>query len=232
MVAQPATVASSGARAPPTMTAVPTPDDDVTTTDDLAPGAESMTAVMPGRIELDACLGPGRSDSRRLLGAWFVKKSFYWMFFGGAAFASVIHFVERVENDFRVNYRSPESVEHGLLSAWVFVVAAVLIRVAIAWVALALAYPLARAREVHLEPRTGWNRHYATFSDRYKVAKAFRALRWTHHVRQVALDRVSPGPSWWRRLDPILDIVNVLGVVSFIAAGLAFTTISITDLLL
>lgn len=183
------------------------------------------------RVELEACLQPGRADSRRLLIAWFVKKSFWWMFFGGAAFASLVHFIERVENEFQVNYRSPESVEHGLLSAWAFVVLAVLIRVAMAWVAVALAYPLARAHEFELEPRTGWNRHYATMSDRYKVAKAFRALRWTHHVRQVALDRVSPGPGWWRRMDPILDVVNVVGVIAFIVTHLTLSAISITDLL-
>ena len=184
------------------------------------------------RIELDACLLPGRLDSRRLLVLWFVKKSFWWMFFGGAALASVVHFVERVENDFQVNYRSPESVEHGLLSAWAFVVLAVLLRIAVAWIALALAFPLARAHETDLAPRTGWNRHYATLSDRYKVAKAFRALRWTHHVRQVALDRVSPGPGWWRRLDPILDVANVVGVAALILTGLTLTTVSVADLMM
>ena len=195
-------------------------------------GGQDPAHGLMQRIELAACLQPGRADSARLLVTWFVKKSFWWMFFGGIALASVVHFVERVDNEFQVNYRSPESVEHGLLSAWVFVVLAVLLRVAIAWVAVALAFPLARAHEIGLPPRTGWNRHYATLSDRYKVAKAFRALRWTHHVRQVALDRVSPGPGWWRRLDPILDVVNVVGVVAFVVAGLALTTVSVTDLLL
>lgn len=186
----------------------------------------------PPRIELDACLQAGRADSRRLLVAWFVKKSFWWMFFGGAALASAVHFVEQVDNEFRVNYRSPESVEQGLLSAWMLVVLAVLLRIAIAWIALALALPLALAHEVGLAPRTGWNRHYATLSDRYKVAKAYRALRWTHHVRQVALDRVSRGPGWWRRLDPILDVANVVGVVAFVVAGMTFTTLSIADLMM
>lgn len=194
--------------------------------------AETELTVADGpRIELGACLMPGRADSRRLLIAWFIKKSFWWMFFGGAAFASLVHFVERVENEFRVNYQSPESVEHGLLSAWIFVVLAVLIRIAVAWVAVALAYPLAHAHEFDLEPRTGWNRHYATLSDRYKVAKAFRALRWTHHVRQVALDRVSPGPGWWRRMDPILDVVNVIGVGVFVITGLTLSTVSVADML-
>ena len=94
---------------------------------DARPHSADGEAVAPDdrrRIELDACLLPGRADSRRLLLAWFVKKSFWWMFFGGTAVASVVHFVERVDNEFQVNYRSPESVEHGLLSAWVFVVLA------------------------------------------------------------------------------------------------------------
>ena len=181
----------------------------------------TVTTERPGpdtglRIDPVACLGPERSDARRLLVVWFVKKSFYWMFFGGAAFASVVHAVERVDNDLQVRISSPDSVTSGLFSAAGFVVLALIVRLAIGWVALALAYPLARSHDAALEPRTGWNRHWGTFSDRYKVAKAFRLLRWTHHVRQVALDRVAPGPSWWRRVDPILDVVNVLAMVGFL----------------
>ena len=215
----------------PTSPGVPL-DVPVETSRPTRPAAADAAHVLSRRISLEACLQPGRADSRRLLVAWFVKKSFWWSFFGGAALASVVHFVERVENEFQVDYRSPESVEHGLLSAWVFVVAAVLLRVAIGWIAVALAYPLARAHEIGLAPRTGWNRHYATVSDRYKVAKAFRDLRWTHHVRQVALDRVSPGPGWWRRLDPTLDVVNVIGVVAFIITALTLATVSVTDLMM
>ena len=168
------------------------------------------------RIDPAACLGPGRNDARRLLIVWFVKKSFYWMFFGGSAFASVVHAVERVDNDLQVRLTSPDSVTSSLFSAAAFVVLALIIRLAIGWVALGLAYPLARSHDAALEPRTGRNRHWATFSDRYKVAKAFRLLRWTHHVRQVALDRIAPGPSWWRRVDPILDVLNVVAVVGFL----------------
>jgi hypothetical protein len=209
-----------------------TETDNPTSANEMAPGGDEAAQGVPPRIELDACLRPGRADARRLLVAWFVKKSFWWMFFGGAALASVVHFVEQVDNEFEVNYRSPESVQHGLLSAWMLVVLAVLLRVAIAWVALALAFPLARAHEAGLTPRTGWNRHYATLSDRYKVAKAFRALRWTHHVRQVALDRVASGSRWWRRLDPTLDIVNVFGVVACVLTAMSLATISLTELVL
>lgn len=201
--------------------------------DDGATDVEVTASRWPSqRIELDACLLPGKGDSVRLLLAWFVKKSFWWMFFGGAAFASLVHFVERVENEFNVSYTSPESVQAGLLSAWAPVVLAVLIRLAMGWVGVVLAYPLARAHDRGLPARTCWNRHYATMSDRYKVAKAFRNLRWTHNVRQVALDRVAPGrPSWWRRWDPIIDVLNVIGVIAFILATSTIATIDFTELM-
>lgn len=179
------------------------------------------------RIDPSACLEPGRKDARRLLVVWFVKKSFWWMFFGGSAFAAVVHAVERVDNDLQVRLSSPDTVRSGLLSAYALVVIAVLVRLVIGWVALGLAYPLSRSHDAVLEPRTGWNRHWGTFSDRYKVAKAYRLLRWTHHVRQAALDRVAPGPSWWRRLDPILDVVNVLAVIGFFVTTVVISAIQV-----
>ena len=179
------------------------------------------------RIDPNVCLRPGRQDARRLLIVWFVKKSFWWMFFGGSAFAAIVHAVERVDNDLQVRLSSPDTVKSGLLSAYALVVLAILVRLVIGWVALGLAYPLARSHDAVLEPRTGWNRHYGTFSDRYKVAKAYRLFRWTHHVRQVALDRVAPGPSWWRRLDPILDVVNVLAVIGFFVTTIVISVIQV-----
>ena len=179
------------------------------------------------RIDPIACIGPGREDARRLLVVWFVKKSFVWMLFGGSAVAAVVHAVERVDNDFEVRLSSPDSVVSGLLSAYALVVLALLIRIVIGWVALAFAYPLARSHDAVLEPRTGWNRRWGTFSDRYKVAKAYRLLRWTHHVRQVAIDRVAPGPSWWRRVDPILDVANVAAVIGFLVTTFVVTWIQV-----
>ncbi len=180
------------------------------------------------RIDPGVCIGPGRKDARRLLVTWFAKKSFMWMLFGGSALAAVVHAIERTDNELQVSLTSPDSVLSGLLSAFALVVLALLLRLVIGWVALGFAYPLARAHDAVLEPRTGWNRHWGTFSDRYKVAKAYRLLRWTHHVRHVALDRVAPGPSWWRRIDPILDVVNVVAVIGFLVVTFVVTSIQLS----
>ena len=198
---------------------------------DNRPDAEILAPAeqpVPGaslRIDPVACLAPGRNDARRLLVAWFVKKSFWWMFFGGSALAAIVHAIERTDNRFQVRLSSPDTVLSGLLSGFALVVLALLVRLLIGWVALSLAYPLARSHDAVLEPRTGRNRRWGTFSDRYKVAKAYRLLRWTHHVRQMALDRVAPGPSWWRRLDPILDVVNVLAVIGFFVTTMVIAII-------
>jgi hypothetical protein len=209
------------------------PPDHVTETDHpLDPTSVAAPARpipdSPDRIDPDDCLGPGRGDSRRLLITWFVKKSFWWMTFGGLSIGWVVHAIERNDDQFEVQLSSPDSVISGLLSAYFLVVIALLVRVVIGWVALALAYPLARSHEGPLEPRTGKTRHWGTISDRYKVAKAYRLLRWTHHVRQAALDRIAPGPSWWRRMDPIIDRANVLAVVGFFVTSVVVTTIQVS----
>jgi len=207
--------------------------DPMSETDHLPESDVQVAADQPDpgvglRIDPIACVGPGRKDAQRLLVVWFIKKSFWWMFFGGSALAAVVHAIERVDNDFQVRVTSPDSVRSGLLSAYAFVVLALLIRIAIGWVALGLAYPLARSHDAAPESRTGWNRHWGTFSDRYKVAKAYRLLRWTHHVHQVALDRIAPGPSWWSRVDPILDVVNVIAVIGFLLTPFVIAIIQVT----
>mgnify|MGYP001812096813 CR=1 FL=1 len=196
---------------------------------DLHVSTDQRPADTGLRIDPAVCLQPGRKDARRLLIVWFVKKSFWWMFFGGSALAAIVHAIERTDNELQVRLSSPDSVVSGLLSAFALVVLALLVRLIIGWVALGLAYPLARGHDSVLEPRTGWNRHWGTFSDRYKVAKAYRALRWTHHVRQVALDRVAPGPSWWRRVDPILDVVNVVAVIGCFVTTVALALIHVNS---
>ena len=201
-----------------------------TETDEAADTATStsFSEAYGMRIEPAMCVAPGRDDSRRLLIAWFVKKSFPWMLFGGAALASVVHAIERVDNEYEVKLSSPGSVIGGLLSAYAVVVVAMLLRIVIGFVALGLAFPFARAHDADLEPRTGRNRHWGTMSDRYKVAKAYRLLRWTHHVRQVALDRVAPGPGWWRRIDPLIDVANIVAVIAFLLTSLAIAAIQLS----
>jgi hypothetical protein len=174
--------------------------------------------VGPGRyqlrIEPAAALQPGRADAKRLLVIWFVRKSFYWIFFLGFAWGTVTAAVRGQQNQFDVDWMSPNSVADGLLSPWAGLILALIIRFVTGWIALGLAFPLALAHEPNLSPRTNFGSGIGRFFDRLHVARAFRALRWTHHVRQIALKRLGPRGAWVGKLDPIFDIVNIAsGVV-------------------
>lgn len=184
--------------------------------------------VGPGRyqlrIEPAAALQPGRADAKRLLGIWFVRKSFYWIFFLGLSLGTITAAVRDQQNEFDVDWMSPNSVADGLLSPWAGLILALIIRFVAGWVALGLAFPLALAHEPNLSPRTNFGSGIGKFFDRLHVARAFRSLRWTHHVRQVALKRLGPRGAWVGKLDPIFDIVNiasgvVLVVTVFAVAG-------------
>ena len=57
---------------------------------------------------------------------------------------------------------------------------------------------------------------------RRNLAKAYRSLRWTHHVRQMALRRLGPSGDRVSKLDPILDVVNIATFVVMVVV--VFTT--------
>lgn len=188
-------------------------------------GVDSDELVGPGgyelRIQPAAALIPGRGDSRRLMAVWFVRKSFYWMFFVAWSCASWIAYRNGDAIDTELDLTSLQSSGEGLGTPGRALLVAIGIRFVNNWIALALAYPLAVAHEPSLSPRENFGSGIGKFFDRLHVARAFRALRWTHHVRRIALDRLGSSGRKLGRLDPILDVVNVAsGVGAFVLVGI------------
>ena len=187
-------------------------------------GLEDDEIVGPGRYPLRvqpaAAIQPGEDDARRLLRLWFVRKSFYWLFFLGWTIANVVSVIQDRQPEFEL--------DSGLSPVWVVVIVAMALRFVVSWVALGLAFPLALAHEPNLSPRTNFGHSIGLFFDRLHVARAFRALRWTHHVRQVAQRRLGERGRRLGKLDPIFDIVNittgVLAFVSVIVVGMAVSS--------
>jgi hypothetical protein len=99
----------------------------------------------------------------------------------------------------------------------------VILSVLTGFAALLLALPLARAYEVGLAPRTSFGGGIGHVLDRLNLARGHRALRWTHHVRQLALARLGDTGRKLQRLDPIMDITNitlwVVAVVVIVTTG-------------
>lgn len=197
-------------------TDVPTP---VYRADDAASGDEDGVdpdeLVGPGkfplRIQPAAAIAPGTADAKRLLAIWFFRKSFYWLFFVAIGTGLTVTFLRHQDAD--VDLGDPTS----LTGVWTLLLVALAVRFISGWIALVLALPLVFAHEPSLTPRENFGSSIGLFFDRLHIATAFRELRWTHHVRQVAQHRLGETGRKLGKLDPILDIVNIAsGVLAFV----------------
>jgi hypothetical protein len=159
-------------------------------------------------------LRPGRQDPFGLLTVWFLRKSVYWLFGLGLLVGASSGHVEQVDDSFT----SASELRDGLFSSMGLVVFAIVLRIVVSQVALLLAFPLAKQYDERQEPRTGFGSSIGTWLDRLKVARAFRSLRWTHHVRQTALRRLGPTGDRLGRLDPVLDVANITLLIAGILA--------------
>jgi phosphatidylserine synthase len=171
---------------------------------DLA-GESLIAAEETVRIPPEAALRPGTRDPAALLALWFLRKSVYWMVGVGLIVAGVV----TRSSEITVGVNSTGEAWSGLFSPLAGVVLALLIRLGTSQTALVLAWGLARSHYSELEPRTGFGSGIGTFLDRLMVARAFRSLRWTHHVRQLAVRRLGRTGTRLARLDPVLDVANV-----------------------
>lgn len=169
---------------------------------------------MTTRIEPEWALESGRRDPLRLLTVWYLRKSFYWLLGLGFIVAAIVGRVDEVDSSFE----SPSEFWHHLLSPLVVVLFAFVLRFIAAMAGLAIAYPFARRHDELLEPRTNFGSSIGIWFDRLHVARAYRSLRWTHHVRQVAIHRLGPTGARLARLDPIMDIANIVLMIGAVVA--------------
>ena len=130
-------------------------------------------------------------------------------------------YASRRTDEIAIDWGDPSAVWAELLSPLAGLVLAVGVRFGSSLAALALAYPFARDHEQPLTPRTGIGGAIGRWLDRRNVAKAYRALRWTHHVRQEAAGRLGPSRRYVAKLDPLLDAVNVAAFVAMIVVVFA-----------
>jgi len=167
----------------------------------------------------EAALRPGLGDARTLLVLWYVRKSTYWVFGLGLTIAALVYRADTID----LGSGSPSQIWGELHSPLAGVAVALLLRLFTAGAGLLIAYPLACAYEVGLEPRTNTGRTIGILLDRYKVMRAYRALRWTHHVRLHAIRRLGPAGARLAHLDPILDVANITllttAAVALVIAG-------------
>ena len=172
--------------------------------------------VPPSTVpELDPALAvaEGRFDPVALLSLWLARRTFWPLLAGGMAVAIGVAGGEEQE------LGSLGDAARALASPLAGLILAFALRVIVGWLALALAWPL-----------TGWvgaggedgelrglaRRH--SWSDRLQLTRAYRSLRWTHPVREVAVDRLGVVGRRFELADRVLSWMLVGSLAALTAA--------------
>jgi len=172
-------------------------------------------------------IGPHPRDPQRLLLWWTVRRVTFALLFLGLIVGMVVAGAKHEQAEVYVDTSSPEHVLGGVLSTFGVAFAAIVLRIAVRWIALAQAYPLARLHQAELgggpdgRARTVRRRLERAY-DRLGVARAFRELRWTDGVLGEAESRLGPGRARYERVGRVVGIVNACAVVAFVVSVARF----------
>ena len=107
-----------------------------------------MVQPVAFKIDPEVAVLTGTGDARRLLGIWFVRKSFYWIFFVGFTYGTVAAVIRHETAEVDVDWMSPNSVGESLLTPWAGLIFALILRFVVGWIA-----PDCGGRDANLEFR-------------------------------------------------------------------------------
>ncbi len=156
-----------------------------------------------------AALRPGRSDAVIVLLLWAGRRSFAPLLLLGLAVALA---VGRLGEGSTAELTSPADLIAALLSPLAGIAAAVLLRIAVGWLALLAALPLSTWNRG--DARRSWGQLYRDAVDRWRLAQAYRSLRWTWGVRAEAIERAG---QLGRRLGMAVPVTTIATVLAAIA---------------
>ncbi|MET0865629.1 MAG: hypothetical protein ABWZ98_14965 [Nakamurella sp.] len=160
-------------------------------------------------IDPAAAVG-GKFDTTALLVLWLLRSAVPALLLAGLAYAWVVS-ETRFESIAIVT--TPGQAVRLLVSPFVFVAIAIILRFLVGCAALLLAYPLSR-RETGSSVGPGMQgRTLRVWTDRLHLVRAYRSLRWTSSVRQLAARGLG---SWGRVLSwsgPVLFVIDVVMIV-------------------
>ncbi len=174
---------------------------------------EASDPVRFQRLDPAVVLRPGRVDSAAVLALWFLRRSWVPLFLVGLAIAALLG---RIEDP--LDLGSPAAIGRGILSAWSGVALAVVVRFGSGILGLSLALPLTTWGErddYRVGRSSGWLRHAR---DRWQRMTAYRALRWTWPVRQLAAQRLGRSRRWLLVMERSWSVATVVAGVVLVAA--------------
>ena len=162
-------------------------------------------------------------DATIILLLWCIRKSYFPLLWLGMSFATIAYAIAQrdvleLENQ-ALSLDTPSEFVGALLSPLSIVAIAFIVRIAVGFLALAAAYPLSRSTKPHdhQDART-MTRHIRVWRDRLYLSRAFRSLRWTWIVRNVAVQRLGRRGARLALCNPVLRWAGIALFILFLVA--------------
>lgn len=155
----------------------------------------------------------GRFDAAALLILWLLRSAAPAVLIAGVIYAWLVS-EDRFESIPQMT--TPGQAFRVLLSPFAGVALAIILRFAVGVAALILAYPLGRRESGSTVGPHMWRRPFRVLTDRLHLVRAYRSLRWTSAVGDLAASRIG---TWGKALSwsgPVLAIVDVLLVIALV----------------
>lgn len=184
------------------------------------PATPTPSTATPATLAPAAALRPGRFDPTALWLVWCLRRSFLPLLWSGLIGAAVVGQLEQASAE---QLQTPGALIDALLSPLAGVVLALGARVGASALALALAYPLARRAAPLDERRLVGALRVALWADRLYLTRAFRQLRWTTPVRDLAARRLGDTGRRLRRADLVLRVANPVLLVALVVVVAALS---------
>ncbi len=185
---------------------------------------KTMSVRSLERLDPGLALRAGTFDAQAVLALWCARKSFFPVTWLGLTVA-IIAFgdLEALETELS-GFDDPGAMVSSLLSPLGVLVAAVAIRVGSNLLALVAAFPLTLHTNAS-DHMAGWKYTLALWVwwDRLYMASAYRALRWTWAVRNLARDKLGASGRILTVCEIVIRWAAVVFFITFLVAGSLFT---------
>lgn len=176
--------------------------------------ADDQLGGLPHGLDPQVALRPGRFDPFALWIVYLLRRTFFPLAF----LSTIVLSLTGRDGETLAGVDTVGEFLEAVRSPLVLLVVATMIRVMATILGFMFAYPLSHRAPLAISPHQGRWSAWGRLMDRLHVTRAYRSLRWTKAVRDVAAERIGPTADWFRAIERLLAWSFPMLVVASIVA--------------